>query len=837
MHMPQPQDASTFNPTNSSTTGYSTSNSGITNSSSMAQSFTQALTGLPVVSAGAPLAPYYSASAANAPMPMTMMMMGTNMLNADTIHSGSSSIAYSSGGVAAAHQMMSVGPIPMTATHEAPAPTQQHTHYQQQQQRHATPIQTQTELQPSQQQQPNVPELDKQWVALKALKWVRGKELTAYVQDLALQSGKRALVATSGGSYKKFVCSSETPCPWLINAVCSRPRKRPRRRDDDNGGGATAGIKGEGAGGGGSGEENSGRYWYITSGNLNHTNCSSSAKPTARQLKNSYLMQAAVQDDSRVSSAVLVERLKQQEQLVCSKSMVYKAKTDLLDELAKNQHQASSESNNNPNNGLDGPGSTAQLLESMQCLPSYLTQMSALNPHAMSFVERDDDGTFLRAVLAMDPTGVWNDQSVLGVDSCEIQHRSYNGTELVLVGRDGNLDPIVHALALVPEESPEHCTWFLEKLIAHGFPLRRFPLFTNGHWGFSASCATQQIPHVMYCTQHLIDDMRQNQAITLRGGDQEALVWKAQQAETESEYFATLGQLGQLNFAAAHYIKSLDPKRWALFPYLAMRKMYGWQTTFMTAVDHGQSMGLAPRSQLPFEFFKAMSLILMTGTFQRHERAVQWEREQRVVTPEAERLMQEEMKLLPMYNVAMSTPHLAFVWNANEPQIRQRRVDLQHRTCTCAFRMQWGVPCRHILAALQKLANGFNQTFEYFDECYLVRNYVSSFKGRYLELPLDEAIQRDTTLLPARLVNKANSTSSTSNSTSQEDGNQDSEQQRMTLKKRRVRNRPLEDRKRGIYKCHKCNRADGHNKGTCPYQLHQQQPSIPVVTQQQPPGP
>lgn len=787
-------------------------NNGSTASNIIPQSFTQALTGLPVASVPVQHAPYYASSShASATMPMTMMMMGTNVPN--------SSASYGFSGVTASLPMMSVASMP--AVHNAPALTQQY-HQPYQQQRPG--IETQPE---PQSQQPIVSEAEKQWSALKALKWVRGKELTAYVQDLALQSGKRALVATSGGSYKKFVCSSETPCLWLINAVCSRPRKRPRRRADGNDG--DTGVKGDG-------EENNGRYWYITSGNLTHANCSSAAKPTARQLKNSSLMQAAVQDDARVSSAVLVERLKEQEQLVCSKSMVYKAKTDLLDELAKNQQQANSNENSTNNSGLHGSGGdAAQLLESMQSLPSYLSQMSALNPHVMSFVEREDDGTFLRAVLAMDPTGVWNDQSVLGVDSCEMQHRSYNGTELVLVGRDGNLNAIVHAIALVPEESPEHCTWFLEKLIAHGFPLRRFPLFTNGHWGFSAACATQQIPHVMYCTQHLVDDMRQNQAITLRG-DQEALVRKAQKAESESEYFGALSQLGQLNFAAAHYVKSLDPKRWALFPYLAMRKMYGWQTTFVAAVDHGQSMGLAPRSQLPFEFFKAMTLILMTATFQRHERAVQWEREQRVVTPEAEHLMQDEMKLLPMYNVAMSTPQLAFVWNANEPQIRQRRVDLTHRTCTCAFRLQWGVPCRHILAALQKLANGLSQTVEYFDECYLVRNYVSSFKGRYLELPLDEAIQRDATLLPARLVNKAssnNSNSSVSSSTSQEDGSQSSQgQERLALKKRRVRNRPLEERKRGIYKCHKCNRAEGHNKGTCPYQQHQHQPPS-IATQQQ----
>uniref|UniRef100_K3WFV6 SWIM-type domain-containing protein n=1 Tax=Globisporangium ultimum (strain ATCC 200006 / CBS 805.95 / DAOM BR144) TaxID=431595 RepID=K3WFV6_GLOUD len=681
-------------------------------------------------------------------------------------------------------------------------------------------------------------QMEAQWRALKTMKWYHGKELTAFIQDLALQHGTRALVATSGGSYKKFVCSSETPCSWLINAVCSRPRKRMRPAEDSNGNeprqaNSTAEDDGR-----------RGRYWYITSGTLQHdAQCSSTAKPTARQLKNSMLLQSAVQNDARVSSAVLVERLKAQEKLVCSKSMVYKAKTDLLDELTKSEQlqQQNGESSN------AAVSSSTQDHTTTQCLPSYLAQMSALNPHVMSVVERDGESCFSRAMLAMDPTGVWNDQSVLGIDSVEVQHPSaYNGTELLLVGRDGNLNPIIHAIALVPEETQEHWTWFLDKMIAHGFPLRRFPLYTNGRYAVSASCATLQIPHVMHCTQHLVHALAQNDGIALTD-QQEPFVWQAQQAETENEYFMALHQLSQGNAAAAQYVKQLDPKRWALFPYVTLRKLYGWHTTLLAQVDHGQNMGLAPHSQSPYEFFKAMTLVLMNGTFQRHERAVAWERAHRVVTPEAERMMQDELARVHMYNVVMSTPHLAFVWNANEPQIRQRRVDLQHRTCTCAFRMQWGIPCRHMLAALHKVLpfqpsshNGLHpashqihpsQCYEFFDECYLVRNYISSFKGRYLELPLEESIVRDPSLRPARLVPKASTPTSSSRSSGQGDHDNDNrpnaERPVNKQKKRRVRTRPLQDRKRGIYKCHKCHRAEGHNKGTCPYQ------QVPQLQQQQ----
>ncbi|KAF1326855.1 hypothetical protein FI667_g8072, partial [Globisporangium splendens] len=696
-------------------------------------------------------------------------------------------------------------------------------------------------------QTPPTSQVDAQWRALKAMKWYHGKELTAFIQDLALQHGTRALVATSGGSYKKFVCSSETPCSWLINAVCSRPRKRMRPAEDSNGKEQRQANSTEENGG------RRGRYWYVTSGTLHHdAQCSSTAKPTARQLKNSMLLQSAVQNDARVSSAVLVERLKAQEKLVCSKSMVYKAKTDLLDELTKSEQlqQQNGEFNNASNPGNAAASSLTQDQTTTQCLPSYLAQMSALNPHVMSTVERDDEGCFLRAVLAMDPTGVWNDQSVLGIDSVEMQHpNAYNGTELLLVGRDGNLNPIIHAIALVPEETQEHWTWFLDKMIAHGFPLRRFPLYTNGRYAVSASCVALQIPHVMHCMQHLVDALAQNDAIAL-SDQQEPLVWQAQLAETENEYFMALHQLSQVNAAAAQYAKQLDPKHWALFPYVTLRKLYGWHTTLLAQVDHGQNMGLAPHSQSPYEFFKAMTLILMNGTFQRHERAVTWERAHRVVTPEAERMMQDELTRVHMYNVVMSTPHLAFVWNANEPQIRQRRVDLQHRTCTCAFRMQWGIPCRHMLAALHKVLpfqpsshNGLHppnqihpsQCYEFFDECYLVRNYISSFKGRYLELPLEESIVRDPSLRPARLVPKASTAmSSTRSGHGNEDGHVNAnapvdgrERPASKQKKRRVRTRPLQDRKRGIYKCHKCHRAEGHNKGTCPYQQPSQlQPQL-----------
>jgi hypothetical protein len=628
-------------------------------------------------------------------------------------------------------------------------------------------------------------DLDAPLAALKAKKWTHGKDLTAHIKDVALRAGKRAVVKVSGGSYKRFECSSDAPCPWLINAVCSRPKKGAQAPD------ATGTVNPAPT-----------RFWYVTSGSLVHgPQCDSVAKPTARQLKQSALLRDAVYADARVSSVELVAQLEATQSFQCTKSMVYKAKSDLLDamETAKRNGDA-----------------VPEVVESMQKLPGYMEQLQALNAHVATVIETEAAGVdgdagrtaagscFLRALVALDPTGVWNDQSVLGIDSVEMQHASYNGTMLVLVGTDGNLQPLMHAAALVPEESLEHCSWFLDKAIAHGFPLRRFPVVINGRSALGSACAELQIPHVMLCTQRLLEDMREAHGIVLQEED-EALVWQAQRAEAESEYLASVAELSRQNEAAAQYIRAVEPARWCLYPYLAMRKMYGWQTTRFEELDLGaDTLGLAPlRKQLPYEGIKVLSLLAMHATFQRHERATQWELERRVVTPAAERMMQEQLARISVYTVCMSSAQLAFVWNAQSTHIRQRRVDLEHRTCTCSCRLQWGVPCRHVLAALHKLGT-MNQAVAFFDECYLVRNYVSSFKNRAVELPVEENITRDPTLRPPRFVNKQSASGASAADAAKK-------------KRRRARTRPLEQRKRPMYKCHKCHRAEGHNKGTCPY--------------------
>ncbi|TMW67827.1 hypothetical protein Poli38472_007499 [Pythium oligandrum] len=681
--------------------------------------------------------------------------------------------------------------------------------------------------------------------ALKTLKWKTGRELTAYVQDLALQHGKRALVATSGGSFKKFVCSSETRCPWLINAVCTRPRQRKTK---------TTALSGETDTRESEEDVAKRRYWYVSSAYLVHANCTGMAKPTVRQLKESSVLKQAVLTDAKVSSVQLMEQLKTQERLLCTKSMVYKAKVDMLDSL--DTITTGSEDGTDPLAGSSVPVHP-DLLRSTQLLPSYLSRLQELNPETLlQCTERDPASAnhLWRAMMALRPERLYSTGKpplVFGIDSVPVKPTPARPcTELICVGCDSNLSPMTLAVALVPEPNELHSLWFLQKLIDFGFPLQRaHVVFTDGRWPMTSACARAGVQCMLQDTRYVIQDVLKSMEhhfptpASTRPGlasaldhllrqDQVAAIWAAQNAGTEGEFYAALHGLetsgGSLSanaptrtsgaFAAQH-LRNIDPRRWALFPHMGSSRFYGWQTTRFSPSDQGRAISMSPppQTQLPCEFFKMMALSLTQEMYQRHEFATQWAAEQRVVTVEAERMMQEEMKLVPMYNVAMSAPHIAFVWNPQgNAQIRQQRVDLQAKTCTCSVRQQFGIPCRHILSVLRKL-NTLGQSFEYFDESYLVQNYVATHQGRRLELPLDESIHPDASWMPLRnmipvieppvtqvraIVPVISTVSTKASSTS-------------ATKKRRIRNRPEDARKRAMYKCRKCGIADGHNSLTC----------------------
>ncbi len=84
-----------------------------------------------------------------------------------------------------------------------------------------------------------------------------------------------------------------------------------------------------------------------------------------------------------------------------------------------------------------------------------------------------------------------------------MKHRKYNGVQIVLVGRDGNLNNKIAAVALAPLKDYDNYAWFFYHVLQHGFPLTTTPVFSDRNVGL-VSVADKFGLFNMYCVRHII---------------------------------------------------------------------------------------------------------------------------------------------------------------------------------------------------------------------------------------------------------------------------------------------------------------------------------------------
>ncbi|KAG6942332.1 hypothetical protein JG688_00018186 [Phytophthora aleatoria] len=129
-------------------------------------------------------------------------------------------------------------------------------------------------------------------------------------------------------------------------------------------------------------------------------------------------------------------QLQADSKLVCSRNMLYRVKEAVLRELF------------------------AEDEKSIEYLPRYLSVFCDRNQGTIANLERDNSGNFSRALVALDPAWFSCGQAIFGVDAAHMKHRLYNGVQIVLVGRDGNFQNRVAAVALAPLEDHANYLWF-----------------------------------------------------------------------------------------------------------------------------------------------------------------------------------------------------------------------------------------------------------------------------------------------------------------------------------------------------------------------------------------
>ncbi|TYZ62787.1 hypothetical protein PybrP1_003594 [[Pythium] brassicae (nom. inval.)] len=320
--------------------------------------------------------------------------------------------------------------------------------------------------------------------ALKEARRTTIMEMTASIQNIALQQGKRAVVTPRGGTFRQYKCSSSN-CSWFVNA--SRTRNS---------------LKG--------------LTWHVTIANNQHINCTGISRATQRQAAESFVFTSAVAASIDTSASALADHLHLQDGVICSVSLVRRAKEDVIKRLHSTD------------------------LRYIGMLPSLLAELSSINLCLSTEMQVDANGRFYRAAIFMDPALIAGGQQAFDLDAAHMKNRQYNGVRTVLIARDGNLESATATVALAPNESAEMYRWFFGALLAKEFPLCPVPVFCDRHTRIIAAADALGV-QVHFCTRHV-------------GGH----AWSAQDATTLAERIRALDRLAAVNGAALEHLSSIQ---------------------------------------------------------------------------------------------------------------------------------------------------------------------------------------------------------------------------------------------------------------------------------------
>ncbi|OWZ21269.1 hypothetical protein PHMEG_0004205 [Phytophthora megakarya] len=332
------------------------------------------------------------------------------------------------------------------------------------------------------------------------------------VQDYALYHNKQAKVTRRGGKHRRMVCSSSKPCPFFVQLYLHNSKT-------DN-------------------------TWYVSSSDLTHSSeCTSTAKPTQRQLVESPSFQRALAAKPNGTAAQLLKQLKGRTNL----RTIYRAKQTMKQERLN------------------------QVNDSFKQLPMLLQRFVELNPGSCTKYQLTEPhtkapGAFSRAFLSCNvfTQSTTFNQQIYGVAvvPCSNKEAKYQGVQMFLLGKDGNMGNVTVAVACCDAPSSENYRWFFRCVEESGVNLRYCPVL----------CAID--PELMtverdlgltfrYCTRYIIE--HELAQIGSFNRHHHALVWGLQGSATEMEYNNRLAWIGTTcGPGVENYLRQLPMERWGI---------------------------------------------------------------------------------------------------------------------------------------------------------------------------------------------------------------------------------------------------------------------------------
>ncbi|KAE8962058.1 hypothetical protein PR001_g29834 [Phytophthora rubi] len=471
--------------------------------------------------------------------------------------------------------------------------------------------------------------------------------------------------------------------------------------------------------------------YVISTCNMQHNQCGRLAKLTSTQIRHDDGVIALIASDPTISARAIVEYVRRTKAAVLTENEAHRAKKKILDDLY------------------------GSIEDSFSKLHSLVEVWRAKNPTSIAECEFNAEGGFVRVFISHPYAARYSTdgQRVGGVDGAFLRHGKYKNIHMILVGRDGNSKNMILAIALCAKEDGDNCEWFFRSCLRAGVKINAMPLFSDRGSGIMSALETLSITTLRYCTRHILNNIRDN----FKGRippDLTAVVYRIQGAQSFEEYDGILKTIELTHADIGAYIRNIKPDNWVLYTALRTCRLYGWRTT--NFVESQNAAGVGPRHMLPFQFLDFYMTKFMKDACENREKLAQaWQDAGHRITEYARKTIDLASEEAAFCAVDQSQGGHLYVYDTRNNPVIRREVNIDARICSCTVYDQYGIPCKHFIAALNFLDRR-TEKYDAVDTCYTVDAYASLYGSNQprIQLVLPEELTINTSHRPPKLISK-----------------------------------------------------------------------------------
>ncbi|KAK2644275.1 hypothetical protein Ddye_019470 [Dipteronia dyeriana] len=270
----------------------------------------------------------------------------------------------------------------------------------------------------------------------------------------------------------------------------------------------------------------------------------------------------------------------------------------------------------------------------------------------------------------------------IGVDGCHLKG-PYEGVLLSAVSLEANSGLFPIAVCICEKETQSSWEWFLNNLKIH----LKYP--SDRNLTFMSDRQKGVIHALQYYARHIYANFR----LTYKGDHFKKPFWRASRSSNVFDFKETMDEIGAINLVAKSWLQEIEPKHWSRYAYDHVIRC-DHVTNNMTEAFN--TMIGTYRASSYLELLEFIRRMVMRKFQERKEECQQWNS---VLPPRVNAKILKNSKQSRVLTIIAAGNMEYELLGPNEGYA----VKLGEYSCQCGSWQVSGIPCRHAMAAINKV--------------------------------------------------------------------------------------------------------------------------------------